>query len=56
MVDRISVPELRKRLEAGKKSSNDRTVVQIPELIVPELYEVVAGTEAVKMETDYTVL
>lgn len=56
VVDRISVPELRKRLEAGKKSSNDRTVVQIPELIVPELYEVVAGTEAVKMETDYTVL
>ncbi|KAM4033565.1 tyrosine-protein kinase STYK1 [Anomaloglossus baeobatrachus] len=55
-VDRISVPELRKRLEAGKKSSNDRTVVQIPELIVPDLYEGVAGTEAVKMESDYTVL
>ncbi|XP_075698540.1 tyrosine-protein kinase STYK1 isoform X2 [Rhinoderma darwinii] len=55
-VDRISLPELRKRLEAGKKSSNDKTVLQIPELIVPELYEGVAGTEAVKMETDYTVL
>ncbi|XP_066456943.1 tyrosine-protein kinase STYK1 [Eleutherodactylus coqui] len=54
--DRISVPELQKRLEAGKKSSNDRTVVQIPELVEPELYEGVAGTAVVKMETDYTVL
>ncbi|XP_069836373.1 tyrosine-protein kinase STYK1 isoform X2 [Dendropsophus ebraccatus] len=54
--DRISVPELRKRLEAGKKTSNDRTVVQIPELVIPELYERVAGTESLTIETDYTVL
>ncbi|XP_075072419.1 tyrosine-protein kinase STYK1 [Mixophyes fleayi] len=54
--DRISLSELHKRLESGKKTSNDRTVLQVPELIVPELYEGVAGTEAVKMETDYTVL
>ncbi|XP_056385938.1 tyrosine-protein kinase STYK1 isoform X2 [Hyla sarda] len=53
--DRISVPELRKRLEAGKKSSNDRTVLQIPELVVPELYERVAGTEYRIMETDHTI-
>ncbi|KAM3912617.1 tyrosine-protein kinase STYK1 [Leptodactylus fuscus] len=55
-VDRISVPDLRKRLEAGKKTSNDRTVVQIPELVVPELYVGVAGTEAVTVGSDYTVL
>ncbi|XP_077114867.1 tyrosine-protein kinase STYK1 isoform X1 [Ranitomeya variabilis] len=54
--DRISVPELRRKLQSGKKSSNDRTVVQIPELIVPDLYEGVAGTEVVKLESDYTVL
>ncbi|XP_063817901.1 tyrosine-protein kinase STYK1 [Pseudophryne corroboree] len=54
--DRISLSELHKRLESGKKTSNDRTVLQVPELVVPELYEGVAGTEAVKMETDYTVL
>ncbi|XP_068111151.1 tyrosine-protein kinase STYK1 [Hyperolius riggenbachi] len=54
--DRISLPELCKRLEIGKKASNDRTVLQIPELVVPELYQGVAGTETLKMETDYTVL
>ncbi|KAM5141116.1 tyrosine-protein kinase STYK1 [Mantella aurantiaca] len=56
VADRISLPELRKRLENGKKASNDRTVLQVPELVVPELYEGVAGTEPIKMETDYTVL
>lgn len=54
--DRVSLSELRKRLENGKKTSNDRTVLQVPELVVPELYEGVAGTEPIKMETDYTVL
>ncbi|XP_018422148.1 PREDICTED: tyrosine-protein kinase STYK1 [Nanorana parkeri] len=54
--DRISLSELRKRLENGKKTSNDRTVLQVPELVIHELYEGVAGTEPVKMETDYTVL
>ncbi|XP_044155115.1 tyrosine-protein kinase STYK1 [Bufo gargarizans] len=52
---RISVPELKKRLQVGKKSSDDRTVLQIPELVIPELYAEVAGTEALKMENDYTV-
>ncbi|XP_071985939.1 tyrosine-protein kinase STYK1 isoform X2 [Engystomops pustulosus] len=55
-VDRISVQELRKRLEAGKKSSNDRTVLQIPELVRPDLYAGVAGIETGIMENDYTVL
>ncbi|KAM9326968.1 tyrosine-protein kinase STYK1 [Gastrophryne carolinensis] len=54
--DRVSLSELRKRLENGKKNSDDRTVLQVPELVVPDLYEGVAGTEAIKMETDYTVL
>nr|DBA15157.1 TPA: hypothetical protein GDO54_004405 [Pyxicephalus adspersus] len=54
--DRISLSELRKRLENGKKTADDRTVLQVPELVVPDLYEGVAGTEPIKMETDYTVL
>ncbi|KAM4635925.1 tyrosine-protein kinase STYK1 isoform 1-T2 [Discoglossus pictus] len=54
--DRPTLSDLRRRLEAGKKGSDDRTVLQVPELVVPELYAGVAGTEAVKMETDYTVL
>ncbi|XP_063290255.1 tyrosine-protein kinase STYK1 [Pelobates fuscus] len=54
--DRVSLSNLRKRLEVGKKNSNDKTVLQVPELVVPELYAVVAGTEILKMEIDYTVL
>ncbi|KAM4703232.1 tyrosine-protein kinase STYK1 [Rhinophrynus dorsalis] len=55
-IDRISLSELQRRLEFGMRGSNDRTVLQVPELVVPELYARVAGTESVKMETDYTVL
>ncbi|XP_053548774.1 tyrosine-protein kinase STYK1 [Bombina bombina] len=54
--DRLSISDLQRRLEVGKKSSDDRTVLLVPELVVPELYAGVAGTEALKMETDYTVL
>uniref|UniRef100_A0A8C5R8E2 Serine/threonine/tyrosine kinase 1 n=1 Tax=Leptobrachium leishanense TaxID=445787 RepID=A0A8C5R8E2_9ANUR len=54
--DRVSLSELRKRLEVGKKNSNDKTVLQVPELVLPELYAGVAGTEILKMEIDYTVL
>ncbi|OCT69900.1 tyrosine-protein kinase STYK1 [Xenopus laevis] len=54
--ERPSLPELRKRLEAGKKGSNDKTVLQVPELVVPELYAGVAGTEFMRIENDYTVL
>ncbi|MEE6487078.1 hypothetical protein FKM82_014790 [Ascaphus truei] len=56
MSDRLPLSDLRKRLELRKRTADDRTVLQVPELVVPELYEGVAGTEAWKMETDYTVL
>ncbi|XP_053306232.1 tyrosine-protein kinase STYK1 isoform X2 [Spea bombifrons] len=54
--ERISLSELQTRLEVGKRNSNDKTVLQVPELVVPELYAGVAGTEPLKMEADYTVL
>ncbi|KAE8590101.1 hypothetical protein XENTR_v10017946 [Xenopus tropicalis] len=54
--ERPSLPELRKRLESAKKASNDKTVLQVPEQVVPELYAGVAGTEFMRIENDYTVL
>uniref|UniRef100_A0A8C5KM00 Serine/threonine/tyrosine kinase 1 n=1 Tax=Jaculus jaculus TaxID=51337 RepID=A0A8C5KM00_JACJA len=35
--------ELRLRLEAAARSANDKAVLQVPELVVPELYAGVAG-------------
>nr|XP_044995653.1 tyrosine-protein kinase STYK1 [Jaculus jaculus]XP_044995654.1 tyrosine-protein kinase STYK1 [Jaculus jaculus] len=38
--------ELRLRLEAAARSANDKAVLQVPELVVPELYAGVAGVTA----------
>ncbi|KAM8924128.1 tyrosine-protein kinase STYK1 isoform 2-T2 [Pelodytes ibericus] len=54
--ERVSLSVLRKRLEVGRKNSNDKTVIQVPELVIPELYAGVAGTEGLTIETDHTVL
>lgn len=53
---RPSLPDLHKRLEAGKKNANDRMVLQVPDLVVPELYARVAGIDPMSLAADYTVL
>ncbi|KAJ1122217.1 hypothetical protein NDU88_000720 [Pleurodeles waltl] len=53
---RPSLPELRKRLEVGKRNANDRMVLQVPDLVVPELYARVAGIDPVSLAADYTIL
>uniref|UniRef100_A0A8D0GRP4 Serine/threonine/tyrosine kinase 1 n=1 Tax=Sphenodon punctatus TaxID=8508 RepID=A0A8D0GRP4_SPHPU len=54
--DRPSPAELLRRLQTALKSSNDQAVLQIPELVVPELYAGVAGIDAGSLTCDYTVL
>ncbi|XP_069506651.1 tyrosine-protein kinase STYK1 [Ambystoma mexicanum] len=53
---RLSLAELHKRLEVGKRHANDRMVLQVPDLVVPELYARVAGIDPSTLATDYTVL
>lgn len=52
--DRPSPTELLGLLQAAVKSSNDQAVLQVPELVVPELYAAVAGTDLAEL-VDYTV-
>ncbi|XP_019489131.1 PREDICTED: tyrosine-protein kinase STYK1 [Hipposideros armiger] len=40
---RPSLRELRSRLEAAAQTADDEAVLQVPELVVPELYAAVAG-------------
>ncbi|XP_029436903.1 tyrosine-protein kinase STYK1 isoform X2 [Rhinatrema bivittatum] len=54
--NRPLLPDLRKRLQAGMKSANDRMVLQVPELVVPELYAHVAGVDPSTLVNDYTIL
>ncbi|XP_034996770.2 tyrosine-protein kinase STYK1 isoform X1 [Zootoca vivipara] len=53
--DRPSPTELIRRLQTGIKTSNGQAVLQIPELVVPELYAAVAGIDLRDLATDYTV-
>lgn len=48
--------ELRLRLEAASRSANDKAVLQVPELVVPELYADVAGISAESLSYSYSVL
>lgn len=48
--------ELRLRLEAASRSANDKAVLQVPELVVPELYADVAGISAENFFYNYSVL
>lgn len=41
--NRPSLRELRSRLEAAAQTADDKAVLQVPELVVPELYAAVAG-------------
>ncbi|XP_023965922.2 tyrosine-protein kinase STYK1 isoform X2 [Chrysemys picta bellii] len=54
--NRPSPAELIKRLQTAAKSSNDQVVLQVPELVVPELYADVAGVDLGSLTRDYTVL
>ncbi|XP_051010568.1 tyrosine-protein kinase STYK1 [Acomys russatus] len=53
---RPSLGELRLRLEAASRSANDKAVLQVPELVVPELYADVAGISAESLSYTYSVL
>uniref|UniRef100_A0A8C6RII7 Serine/threonine/tyrosine kinase 1 n=1 Tax=Nannospalax galili TaxID=1026970 RepID=A0A8C6RII7_NANGA len=48
--------ELRLHLEAASRASNDKAVLQVPELVVPELYADVAGIRAKSLSYRYSVL
>ncbi|XP_059114670.1 tyrosine-protein kinase STYK1 [Peromyscus eremicus] len=48
--------ELRLRLEAASRSADDKAVLQVPELVVPELYADVAGISAKSLSYSYSVL
>ncbi|EGW12841.1 Tyrosine-protein kinase STYK1 [Cricetulus griseus] len=48
--------ELLLRLEAASRSANDKAVLQVPELVVPELYADVAGIRAESFYYSYTTI
>ncbi|KAM4819643.1 tyrosine-protein kinase STYK1 [Thomomys bottae] len=48
--------ELLLRLEATARSVDDKTVLQVPELVVPELYAAVAGVSVESLAYTYSVL
>uniref|UniRef100_A0A7M4DXV5 Tyrosine-protein kinase STYK1 n=1 Tax=Crocodylus porosus TaxID=8502 RepID=A0A7M4DXV5_CROPO len=56
VTDRPSPAELLQYLQKATKTSNDHAVLQVPELVVPELYANVAGIDVDSLTTDYTVL
>uniref|UniRef100_A0A2R9B3V4 Tyrosine-protein kinase STYK1 n=1 Tax=Pan paniscus TaxID=9597 RepID=A0A2R9B3V4_PANPA len=54
--DRPSPRELRLRLEAAIKAADDEAVLQVPELVVPELYAAVAGIRVESLFYNYSML
>ncbi|KFP14034.1 Tyrosine-protein kinase STYK1, partial [Egretta garzetta] len=54
--NRPSPADLIQSLQAAMKTSNDHAVLQVPELVVPELYANVAGIGVHSLVTEYTVL
>nr|XP_006112594.1 tyrosine-protein kinase STYK1 [Pelodiscus sinensis] len=54
--ERPSPAELLHRLQIAAKSSNDQVVLQVPELVVPELYADVAGVDLGSLARNYTIL
>lgn len=53
--DRPSLSELICWLQAAVRTSNDQAVLQVPELVVPELYAAVAGIDIGDLPIDYTI-
>ena len=53
---RPSLGELHSRLEAAARTANDKAVLQVPELVVPELYAAVAGVSVQSLSYSYSIL
>ncbi|XP_074213486.1 tyrosine-protein kinase STYK1 isoform X1 [Camelus bactrianus] len=53
---RPSLEELRSRLETAARTANDKAVLQVPELVVPELYAAVAGISVESLSYTYSIL
>ncbi|XP_075581917.1 tyrosine-protein kinase STYK1 [Pelecanus crispus] len=54
--NRPSPADLIQSLQTAKKTSNDQAVLQVPELVVPELYANVAGIDVHSLVSEYTIL
>uniref|UniRef100_A0A8C3WH38 Tyrosine-protein kinase STYK1 n=1 Tax=Catagonus wagneri TaxID=51154 RepID=A0A8C3WH38_9CETA len=53
---RPSLRELHSRLETAARTANDKAVLQVPELVVPELYAAVAGVSVHSLSYSYSIL
>ncbi|XP_036108429.1 tyrosine-protein kinase STYK1 [Molossus molossus] len=53
---RPSLTELRSRLETAARTADDRAVLQVPELVIPELYAAVAGISIESLSYSCSVL
>lgn len=53
---RPSLRELLSRLETAARNADDKAVLQVPELVVPELYAAVAGISVESLSYSYSVL
>nr|XP_058938622.1 tyrosine-protein kinase STYK1 isoform X1 [Kogia breviceps] len=53
---RPSLTELHSRLETAARTANDKAVLQVPELVVPELYAAVAGVSVESLSYSYSIL
>lgn len=53
---RPSLKELHSHLETAARSANDKAVLQVPELVVPELYAAVAGISLESLSYSYSIL
>ncbi|NXU72754.1 STYK1 kinase, partial [Oreotrochilus melanogaster] len=54
--NRPSPSDLIQCLQIAIKTSNDHAVLQVPEIVVPELYANVAGVDVHSLVSDYTIL
>ncbi|XP_065531701.1 tyrosine-protein kinase STYK1 [Lathamus discolor] len=54
--NRPSPADLMWSLQTAMKNSNDHAVLQVPELVVPELYANVAGVDVLNLVREYTIL
>lgn len=53
---RPSLRELCSRLETAARTADDKAVLQVPELVVPELYAAVAGISVKSLSYSYSIL
>lgn len=52
---RPSLRKLQSCLETAAQSANDKAVLQVPELVVPELYAAVAGVSVESVSYCYSI-